>query len=66
MITATIPTTDIAGKLTTGLVKIKNLRNKYISDERATMASYGYKRGATTGKKEKKKTKGQKTIYKAP
>ena len=66
MITATIPTTDIAGKLTTGLVKIKNLRNKYISDERATMASYGYKRGAAPGKKEKKKTKGQKTIYKAP
>ena len=66
MITATIPTTDIAGKLTTGLVKIKNLRNKYISDERATMASYGYKRGAAPGKKEKKKTKSQKTIYKAP
>ena len=42
MITATIPTTDIAGKLNTGLIKIKNLRNKYISDEKATMESFGY------------------------
>ena len=66
MITATIPTTDISGKLSTGRIKIRNLRNKYISDEYATMASYGYKRGAANGKKEKKMTKSQKTAYKAP
>ena len=65
MITATIPTTDISGKLSTGLIKIKKLRNKYISDQEATMQSFGYTKMPNAAN-EKKKAKGQTTIYKAP
>jgi hypothetical protein len=65
MITATIPTTDISGKLTTGLIKIKKLRNKYISDQKATMESFGFTKMPNVAN-EKKKAKGQTTIYKAP
>jgi hypothetical protein len=65
MITATIPTTDISGKLTTGLIKKKKLRNKYISDQKATMESFGFTKMPNVAN-EKKKAKGQTTIYKAP
>ena len=65
MITATIPTTDISGKLSTGLIKIKKLRNKYITDQMATMQSFGFTKMPNAAN-EKKKAKGQTTIYKAP
>ena len=65
MIEAVIPTADIAGKLTTGLVKISALRDQYISDEYAVMESFGYTQMPNAAN-EKKKAKGQTTIYKAP
>jgi hypothetical protein len=41
------------------------LRNKYISDQEATMQSFGYTKMPNAAN-EKKKAKGQTTIYKAP
>ena len=54
MITATIPTTDLSGKLSTGLIKIKKLRNKYISDQKATMESFGYTKMPNAASKQKR------------
>ena len=59
MIKAVIPTADIAGKLSTGLVKISALRDQYISDEYAVMESFGYTQMPNAANK-KKLAKGQK------
>ena len=53
MIKAVIPTSDIAGKLHTGLVKISALRDQYISDEYAVMESYGYTQMPNAANKKK-------------
>jgi hypothetical protein len=53
MIDATIPTNSVADKLNSGLVKIRNLRDIYISDQYAMMESYGYTKMPNAANKKK-------------
>ena len=54
MIDATIPTSSIIDRAKNGLVKISNLRDIYISEQYATMESFGYTKMPTKSELQKK------------